>query len=128
MSRVGDRERESAAAALRRHYADGRLDDLELSDRIELVLHARSRWELAYALRGMPRVERAVQQVRHGLVVAAMGTIWLLVTVALLVAFVGWIVANGASLAAFAGFGLAWLLATALLHRRTAQSRRRLQR
>jgi hypothetical protein len=127
MALVGDRDRERAADALRRHYADGRLDEDDLATRLELVLRARSRWELAYALRRLPRVERAVEQARHGLVVATMGAIWLMVTVAILVSFVAWIASRGASLGAFAGFGLVWLLLTALLHRRTVQSRRRLR-
>jgi hypothetical protein len=56
-----------------------------------------------------------------------MGAIWLMTTVALLVAFVAWIAAQGASLTAFLVFGLTWLVVTGLLHRRTAQSRRRLE-
>ena len=127
MALVGDRDREQAARTLRRHYADGRLDEDDLAARLELVLRARSRWELAYALRRLPRVEQAVERARHGLVVVTMGAVWLMVTVALLVAFVAWVAAQGASLGAFAGFGLVWLLLTALLYRRTALSRRRLR-
>jgi hypothetical protein len=128
MALVGDRDREHAAHTLRRHYADGRLDEDDLAARLELVLRARSRWELAYALRRLPRLDRAVEQARHGLVVVTMGAIWLLVTVAILVAFVAWIAAQGASLTAFAVFGAVWLAFTGLLHRRTTQSRRRLER
>src|SRR4051794_5517320 len=88
MTLVGDRERERTAQELRRHYVAGRLDDTELSERLELVLRARSRWELAYALRRLPRVEDLVLRVRHGAVVAVLGAVWLMLTVALVVAFV----------------------------------------
>jgi hypothetical protein len=125
---AGDRDRERAAQALRRHYADGRLDEDDLAARLELVLRARSRWELAYALRRLPRVEQAVERARHGLVVATMAAVWLMVTVALVVGFVAWVAAQGASLGAFAGFGVPWLVLTVLLHRRTVRSRRRLTR
>jgi hypothetical protein len=128
MALVGDRDREHAASTLRRHYADGRLDEDDLAARLELVLRARSRWELAYALRRLPRLDRAVEQARHGLVVVTMGAVWLMVTVAILVAFVAWIAAQGASLTAFVVFGAVWLAFTALLQRRTRQSRRRLER
>jgi hypothetical protein len=127
MALAGDADRERAARMLRRHYAEGRLDEDDLAARLELVLRARSRWELAYALRRLPRVEQAVERARHGLVVATMGAIWLMTTVALLVAFVAWIAAQGASLTAFLVFAAVWLAVTALLHRRTAQSRRRLE-
>jgi hypothetical protein len=128
MARASDRDRDHAARQLRRHYADGRLDEDDLAARLELVLRARSRWELAYALRRLPRLDRAVEQARHGLVVATMGAVWLMVTVALLVAFVAWVAAQGASLTAFAVFGAVWLAFTGLLQRRTRQSRRRLER
>jgi hypothetical protein len=127
MALASDSDRERAAHALRRHFAEGRLDEDDLAARLELVLRARSRWELAYALRRLPRVEVVVERARHGLVVVTMGAIWLMTTVALLVAFVAWIAAEGASLVAFVVFGLVWLAITGLLHRRTAQSRRRLE-
>jgi Domain of unknown function (DUF1707) len=53
---VGDRDRELAATALRRHFAHGRLSVAELSDRVELTLRARSRDELDAALRGLPKL------------------------------------------------------------------------
>lgn len=53
---VGDRDRELAAVALRRHFAHGRLSVAELSDRIELALRARSRDELNEATQGLPRM------------------------------------------------------------------------
>jgi hypothetical protein len=128
MALVGDRERERTAVALRRHYVEGRLDDGELSERLELVFRARSRRELAYALRRLPRLEELVLRARHAAVVVAMGVVWLMVSATLLVAFLAWVAAEGASLVALVAFPLAWLVLTGLLYRRTALSRRRLQR
>ena len=51
---VGDRDREQAAAALRRHFAHGRLSLAELSDRVDLTLRARTRADLNRALRDLP--------------------------------------------------------------------------
>jgi len=128
MTLVGDRERERTAQELRRHYVAGRLDDAELSERLELVLRARSRWELAYALRRLPRVEELVGRVRHGALVALLGAVWLLLTVAIVVAFVAWVAAHGATLAGLIAFPLVWLVSSGVLYRRAALSRRRLRR
>jgi DUF1707 SHOCT-like domain len=130
MALVGDRERERTAVQLRRHYVEGRLDDGELSERLELVLHARTGRELRQALRQLPRwddVEHVALRVRHTAVVAVMGAVWLMVTATLFVAFLVWVAANGASLAALLAFGLVWLVLSGLLYRRTALSRRRLR-
>ena len=51
---VGDQDREQAAAALRRHFAHGRLSLAELSDRVDLTLRARTRADLNRALRDLP--------------------------------------------------------------------------
>lgn len=128
MAHVGDPERERAALRLRRHYAEGRLDDGELAERLELVLRARSRVELAYALRGLPFLDELAARGQHALLVGALGAVWLMLTAAMLVAFVVWVAANGASLAAFLAFPLAWVALTLLLRRRLAASRRRLPR
>ncbi len=104
---MGDRERERTEHALRRHYVEGRLDDTELSERLELVLQARSRRELRIALRQLPRwsdVEHLAERARHGALVAV-------VTVGALVAF-----------------PIVWIVLSALLYRRTVASRRRLHR
>lgn len=126
MALVGDREREQAARQLRRHYAEGRIDDDQLSERLDLVLRARSRWEIAYALRRLPRIEQAVAQVRHAALVAVVGMVWLMLSAAIFVAFLVWLAANGASLAALIAFPAVWLALSGLLYRRTAVSRRRL--
>ena len=126
MAGVADRDRERVVARLRRQYAEGRLDERELSDRVELVLHARSRWEIAYALRGLPWLQDASARARHGLVVAAVGAVWLMFSAATFVAFVVWIAANGVSLAALLAFLAVWAIGSGLLYHRMAVSRRRL--
>lgn len=128
MALVGDQERERAAHELRRHYVEGRIDDRQLAERLELVLRARSRGDLLLALRRLPQLERAVQRVRHTLLVAAIGAVWLMLSVATFVAFLVWIATRGASVGALVAFPLVWLLLSGLLHRRTALSRRRLER
>jgi Domain of unknown function (DUF1707) len=52
--RVGDPERDRAAAALRHHFAAGRLEADELEDRLEQVFAARGRSDLRLALAGLP--------------------------------------------------------------------------
>jgi hypothetical protein len=52
--RVGDRERDAAAAALRHHFSLGRLSHEELEDRLDIVVAARDRADLRRALRGLP--------------------------------------------------------------------------
>lgn len=125
---VGDRERERAVRELRRHYAEGRLDDGELSERVELVLRARSRWEIEWALRRLPRLGQTVARLRHALLVAVVGLVWLMLSAAIFVAFVAWIAAHGATLAGLVAFPLVWLVLSALAYHRTAVSRRRLHR
>src|SRR6266511_2717724 len=60
-----------SSLALRRHYVEGRLDDTELSERLELVLQARSRRELRIALRQLPRwsdVEHLAERARRSVI------------------------------------------------------------
>ena len=139
MTRVGDPERERCARALRRHYVEGRLDEGELSERLELVLRARSRRELRTALRQLPRwgdfelpqrsdLEHLAQRGRHAAVVALVTVVWLMLSAMLFVAFLVWVVAHGPILAGLAGFAGAWIVLSVLLYRRTAVSRRRLHR
>ncbi|HYF24677.1 MAG TPA: DUF1707 domain-containing protein [Baekduia sp.] len=52
--RASDLDRDRAAAALRRHFAAGRLDHDELEERLELACAARWRGELRRALAGLP--------------------------------------------------------------------------
>ncbi len=132
---VGDQERENAAVELRRHYVAGRLSEADLSERLEGVLQARSRRELQRALRSLPprwaqpeELGGIALRVRHVLLVAVVATIWLMLSAAILVAFLGWVVANGVTLGGLIAFPLVWLALSALLYRRMALSRRRLRR
>jgi hypothetical protein len=127
MTLVGDRERERTSLALQRHYVEGRLDDDELSERLELVLRARSRRDLQIALRQLPgRTGDLGLRVRHGALVAVVTVTWLMFSTVLLVAFLIWLATNGATLGGLIAFPTAWLLVSGLLYRRMAVSRRRL--
>jgi hypothetical protein len=53
--RIGDTERDEVAAALREHYAQGRLTPEELNERLEATLAARTTDELARILDDLPR-------------------------------------------------------------------------
>jgi DUF1707 SHOCT-like domain len=127
MTLVGDREREQATRTLRRHYVAGRLDDAELSERLDLVLHARSRWEIAYALRWLPRFEEVVSRIRHGLFVAAAVAVWVMLSVAMFVAFLAWMVVHGPTLGGLLVFPGVWIALTAGLYWRTTLGRRQRQ-
>lgn len=53
--RIGDAERDEVAAALREHYAQGRLTPEELDERLEATLAARTTDELTRILDDLPR-------------------------------------------------------------------------
>ena len=52
--RPSERARRRAAAALREHYTEGRLDDVELERRVELAYAATSRGDLKALFRDLP--------------------------------------------------------------------------
>lgn len=52
--RVGDAERDQTTAALREHYARGRLTHAELDERLGLALNARTARDLAQATADLP--------------------------------------------------------------------------
>ena len=52
--RPSEHARNRAAAALREHYAAGRLDDVELERRVELAYNAKTRGELKALFRDLP--------------------------------------------------------------------------
>jgi hypothetical protein len=54
VARVGDRERERAAASLQDHFVEGRLSLEELGTRIEQAFDARTRSDVRAALGGLP--------------------------------------------------------------------------
>jgi hypothetical protein len=118
---VSAREREGAADALRRHFVNGRLSVDELADRVRLALQARDARELRLALVGLPpawrdgdELRRAAATVRRALMVATVSGLWLLATLALLVAFISGAIAHGPTGAALVGYPLAWAIVTAL--------------
>jgi hypothetical protein len=123
---VGDRNRELAASALRRHFVQGRLTTTELADRVDLALRARTRADLRFAMAGLPlawedlpvalRARDGMRRVRFFF---ALVRVWLKLNLALVLAFAA-AVAVGAPLGmtlgavvaawALAGYGLwrAW--------------------
>jgi hypothetical protein len=90
--RIGDRDRELATAALRRHFVAGRLSAVELSDRVEVTLRARSRADLDTAMRELPLVW---EDLPAGVHVAAHKLRRIVRRVALLFALVGlWLIVS----------------------------------
>lgn len=59
--RIGDAERDSAAAALSEHYSAGRLDRAEFDARLADALAARTRDDLAPLFADLPRDGRLVE-------------------------------------------------------------------
>ena len=120
---VGDPERTRATDALRRHYVDGRLTDVELEERVGVALAARTRNDLRASLVGLPRgiAVDATGIVRRALVIVAAVGAWCFISSLLLVAFVATLAVVGASAGVFIGFPLAWLALTALLYRAAAR-------
>jgi hypothetical protein len=116
---VSTRDRESAAAALRRHFESGRLSLEELSERVGLALEARDGRDLRRAMRGLPpawrdgdELRRVARDAKRRAVRAVVTGLWLLVSLILLVAFVG-----DASTKTAIGYLVAWLLVSALAWR-----------
>jgi uncharacterized protein DUF1707 len=126
---VGDRERDRAAHELARHYREGRLTADELAQRLETALRARNGAQLRSALKELPaawsRVD-VVRTARNAAILAGTVVVWLLWNVAVLIAFVAWLAANGPSLGAFLVFPLVWAAASWLLW--TGSRRRRARR
>jgi uncharacterized protein DUF1707 len=55
-TRIGDAEREGAAAALGDHYAAGRLDHEEYTERLDAIWTARTRADLDLLFHDLPRL------------------------------------------------------------------------
>ena len=64
--RIGDAERDTAIAALSRHYADGRLTSQEHEERIELAMNARTDADLGTLFADLPRFDDAAARRRPG--------------------------------------------------------------
>jgi hypothetical protein len=129
MPLIGDRDRENATAALRRHYANGTLSLAELNERLQLALTAQRRSDLAVALHELPpvwldrnelhRLGRAAtvrghQLVRRVLFLAKVAMGWLMVNALLFVAFVAVAALHGLSLLEASVLPIAWLVTTLL--------------
>jgi hypothetical protein len=133
MALVGERERERAQAALRRHFLAGRLDDTELSERLELTLRARTRGDLRRALRSLPAawaslddvVLPAVERGRAVVRLAAAFVAWVFGSAFLLLAFAAWLAAEGPSTFGLVFFPATWIVLTLLLRRHAVRTRRR---
>ena len=131
---VGDRERDSAAHELQRHYREGRLTTDELAQRLEAALRARSGAQLRSALTDLPAwrwaeagtIRRSpVRLLRNAALVLGAVVMWLFVSAGLLIAFTVWLIANGPGLAGLLVFPLVWLAATWLLWRSSRRLRSR---
>ena len=121
MRLIGDRERERVAAALQRHYLQGRLSVDDLSERTDLTLRARSDRDLRQALRDLPATWRDLEEVvapaartaanavaRAGLLLALV-TVWAFASFVLLCVFAIAALIHGLSFGEAVGFPLAWL-------------------
>jgi Flp pilus assembly protein TadB len=121
---VGDRDRDGAAHALRRHYAEGRLTTDELGQRLESALRARNGTQLRSALSDLPSAWRwldlqaprsPLRAARNAAIVMGTAVVWLFWSVGLLAAFVAWLAARGPSLGALLIFPVLWLVLSWLL-------------
>jgi Domain of unknown function (DUF1707) len=124
---AGDRDRERATAALREHYAHGRLTLDEISERTDRVLNARSRADLGTALSDLPvlpnvrdlasRGGSVVRAAVRGAVLVVLTGAYLLFSFALMLVLGLTLLLDGASDAVLLGFLLVWLVPTYLLSR-----------
>ncbi|WP_425308525.1 DUF1707 domain-containing protein [Ammonicoccus fulvus] len=128
--RVGDDERDDAAEQLRRHFAAGRLDPPEFSERLDRAITARYRSDLEPLLVDLPRLpppappaaptpeipRRPLRWTRRvdttiGIAVAGASFVLLLMMFGSLVfsPYVTFFSLIGGSLAVFVGGGAVWL-------------------
>ncbi len=64
-TRASDAERDATSRRLRDNYAEGRLTHPELEDRVERACRARTRLELAWLVRDLPRPSRRALMARR---------------------------------------------------------------
>lgn len=124
---AGDRDRERATAALREHYARGRLTLDETSERTDRGRAARSRAGLRRALSDLPVLPSVrdfaghggsiVQAAVRGAVLVVLTGAYVLFSFALLLVFGLTVLVEGASGSVLLGFLLVWLIPTYLLSR-----------
>ena len=110
---AGDLDRERATAALREHYARGRLTLDEISERTDRVLAARSRADLRSALSNRPVLpnvrdlagqEGILQAAVRGAVLVVLTGAYVLFSFALLLVFGLTLLVEGASGSVLLGF------------------------
>lgn len=134
--RVSDAERHEVCDLLSRHFADGRLDQAELDERVGRAMAAKTRGELTGLLADLPRLDGATPAAvaapprRHGRArqLAAIAlSIWLVLAVASFLAHTVlwhlWIWRPHAH-----GLGLVLVIAAVALLLRRARRRRPLSR
>jgi len=121
---VGDRERDAAARSLRRHYVRGRLTVDELSERLDLVVRARSRLDLLAALGDLPprwldgdELRRTARVARRVVALGLLAVGWIFLSLALLVAFALTALAHGVTTVDAIAFPVCWLVGTGILWR-----------
>lgn len=117
---AGDQDRERAAAALREHYARGRLTLDELSARTARVLGARTREDLRGALSGLPMmfdVSLAARSFARGAMLVVFTAAYIVFCLALLLVFGLTVLIHGASAVTLVAFLVVWLVPTYLLGR-----------
>jgi hypothetical protein len=116
---AGDADRERVLLSLREHFVRGRLTLEELSERNDLVLHARSRADLRRACEGLPQLtaQAVGKALARGATLVLFTGAWLVFSAVLFVVFALTLLIRGATLPELAGFLVVWLVPTLLLSR-----------
>jgi hypothetical protein len=128
---VGDADRDRALALLRRHYAEGRFDDEELTRRVDVAADARSTADVWVALRGLPNglLETvlaprllaagatlagypALRTARRLALAVVVSAAWLFATMLLVVAYAVSLIVSGPSTVVAVLFAVTWLFVT----------------
>ncbi len=112
--RVSDAERSAVGEELSRHFADGRLDQAEFDERLNLAVKAKTRGDLAGLLVDLPRLEQEPRRARRtlGTLLGGLLALWALVWLA-------WSPHIGLAIAVVAGVWL-WRRAHGPCHHRRA--------
>jgi hypothetical protein len=118
---AGDRDRESAAEALREQYVRGRLSVEELTRRTDVALAAHTRADLRDALAGLPVFfeggKALAQRAMRGAMLVVFTGAYILFSLTLLFVLALVLVIHGASATELAAFLVVWLVPTYLLSR-----------
>ena len=128
---VGDADRDRALALLRRHYAEGRFDQEELTRRVDVAAGARSTTDVWVALRGLPNAlletvlaprllaagtalagYPALRRAKRLALAAILAAAWLFATMLLVVTYAISLIVGGPSTVVAVLFAVTWLLVT----------------